>query len=57
MSASGGTMWTSIFVILACFMPNALFEETKEHPTIGKQYFLTMHTYAFLFGNDPLNWT
>lgn len=28
-------MWTSIFIFLACFLPNALSEETKEHPSIG----------------------
>lgn len=39
MSASGKAMWTSILFFLACFLPNALSEETKEHPSIGKEVF------------------
>lgn len=39
MSASGKAMWTSILFFLACFLPNALSEETKEHPSIGKEGF------------------
>lgn len=40
MSASGKAMWTSILFFLACFLPNALSEETKEHPSIGKEVFI-----------------
>lgn len=39
MSASGKAMWTSILFFLACFLPNTLSEETKEHPSIGKEVF------------------
>lgn len=45
MSASGKAMWTSILFFLACFLPNALSEETKEHPSIGKEVFLNVSCF------------